>query len=199
MLSSISDFTIENANKCWDLLNSSIDKIYDKQASTLSYEELYRNAYYLVLHKYGDFAYKNLEEALKKLILKLFKRVVNCEQDLILKTVSECWQEGKTIINLIKDIFLYMDKNYIENKKVLSVKLLGYKLFKEIFLEEKLKNKIIEECLKLIKIEREGGRIEVINVKNIISMLVKIEFNIKIKYNILDRTWIIYKNFINYI
>lgn len=41
----------EQTQKSWTTLKNAIDKIYQKQVSTLSYEELYRNAYNLVLHK----------------------------------------------------------------------------------------------------------------------------------------------------
>ena len=37
----------------WETIQDAIYKIYNKKASSLSYEELYRTAYHLVLHKHG--------------------------------------------------------------------------------------------------------------------------------------------------
>ncbi len=47
----------EQALQHWNTIKEAIHKIYAKQASSLSYEELYRTAYNLVLHKHGDLLY----------------------------------------------------------------------------------------------------------------------------------------------
>ncbi|CAM9903661.1 unnamed protein product, partial [Heterosigma akashiwo] len=42
------------AQQIWSALSGAIDEIHNKNASALSFEELYRNAYNLVLHKHGE-------------------------------------------------------------------------------------------------------------------------------------------------
>ena len=46
------------AENTWIALKSAIAEIHNQNASTLSFEELYRNAYNLVLHKHGELLYK---------------------------------------------------------------------------------------------------------------------------------------------
>lgn len=46
----------------WDLLRNAIQEIQKKNNSGLSFEELYRNAYTMVLHKHGDRLYNGLKE-----------------------------------------------------------------------------------------------------------------------------------------
>lgn len=46
----------------WDLLKNAIQEIQKKNNSGLSFEELYRNAYTMVLHKYGEKLYNGLRE-----------------------------------------------------------------------------------------------------------------------------------------
>ena len=46
----------------WDLLRSAIQEIQKKNNSGLSFEELYRNAYTMVLHKHGDKLYGGLRD-----------------------------------------------------------------------------------------------------------------------------------------
>ena len=46
----------------WETIRDAIHKIYNKQASSLSYEELYRTAYILVLHKHGQMLYDSVKE-----------------------------------------------------------------------------------------------------------------------------------------
>lgn len=45
-------------------LASAMDEIHNRNASTLSFEELYRNAYNLVLHKHGNLLYEGISERL---------------------------------------------------------------------------------------------------------------------------------------
>lgn len=46
----------------WNLLSNAIQEIQKKNNSGLSFEELYRNAYTMVLHKHGERLYMGLKE-----------------------------------------------------------------------------------------------------------------------------------------
>ena len=46
----------------WHLLKDAIQEIQRKNNSGLSFEELYRNAYTMVLHKHGEKLYNGLKE-----------------------------------------------------------------------------------------------------------------------------------------
>ena len=48
------------ADKTWAVLRDAICQINRRDASGLSFEELYRNAYNMVLHKFGDKLYAGL-------------------------------------------------------------------------------------------------------------------------------------------
>ena len=49
-------------NSIWALLKNAIQEIQKKNNSGLSFEELYRNAYTMVLHKHGEKLYTGLRE-----------------------------------------------------------------------------------------------------------------------------------------
>ena len=49
----------------WGLLKNAIQEIQQKNNSGLSFEELYRNAYTMVLHKHGDKLYEGLKEVVE--------------------------------------------------------------------------------------------------------------------------------------
>jgi len=69
----------DTAKETWRSLSTAVSKIYEKNASVLSFEELYRcrqltslvdmlhfrNAYNLVLHKHGDLLYNGIQEMIK--------------------------------------------------------------------------------------------------------------------------------------
>ena len=46
----------------WQLLKNAIQEIQKKNNSGLSFEELYRNAYTMVLHKHGEKLYTGLRD-----------------------------------------------------------------------------------------------------------------------------------------
>jgi cullin 3 len=49
----------------WTLLKNAIQEIQKKNNSGLSFEELYRNAYTMVLHKHGERLYTGLRDVVK--------------------------------------------------------------------------------------------------------------------------------------
>lgn len=52
-------------NTIWTRLKTAIQEIQKKNNSGLSFEELYRNAYTMVLHKYGERLYNGLRDVVK--------------------------------------------------------------------------------------------------------------------------------------
>lgn len=62
-------------NNIWDLLKNAIQEIQRKNNSGLSFEELYRNAYTMVLHKHGEKLYTGLREVVTE---HLINKVNTC-------------------------------------------------------------------------------------------------------------------------
>jgi len=54
--------TKEGAHETWQQLDSAITQIHDQNASSLSFEELYRKAYNMVLYKHGKILYDRLDD-----------------------------------------------------------------------------------------------------------------------------------------
>lgn len=50
----------------WGLLKDAIQEIQKKNNSGLSFEELYRNAYTMVLHKHGEKLYNGLKDVVQE-------------------------------------------------------------------------------------------------------------------------------------
>lgn len=57
-------------NNIWALLKNAIQEIQRKNNSGLSFEELYRNAYTMVLHKHGEKLYTGLREVVTDHLIK---------------------------------------------------------------------------------------------------------------------------------
>lgn len=63
----------EQVQKSLNIIRNAIDKIYQEEASTLSFEELYRNSYTLSINKHGRRLYKDISESIKRCIVAYIK------------------------------------------------------------------------------------------------------------------------------
>ena len=82
----------DQASQHWNTIKEAIHKIYAKQASSLSYEELYRTAYNLVLHKHGDLLYNGVKNTTIELLHPIVERLLNSADEDLLKKMNEIWQ-----------------------------------------------------------------------------------------------------------
>lgn len=73
----------------WTLLKNAIQEIQKKNNSGLSFEELYRNAYTMVLHKHGERLYTGLKEVVTQhLEMKVDRRLLLLIIFLLINTYS---------------------------------------------------------------------------------------------------------------
>lgn len=75
-------------NNIWDLLKNAIQEIQRKNNSGLSFEELYRNAYTMVLHKHGEKLYTGLREVVTEHLINKVRTVKNLSLYSILMYIS---------------------------------------------------------------------------------------------------------------
>jgi cullin 3 len=61
--------------RSWEKLQDAIQHIFNENAGDLSFEELYRTGYNMVLHKHGDLLYSNVELVLKDRSTALCEKV----------------------------------------------------------------------------------------------------------------------------
>lgn len=81
------------AQAIWDILANAIDEIYNRNASQLSFEELYRNAYNLVLHKHGTLLYDGVSEKLSSHLLATVERLAEIPETSLLEEMASTWSE----------------------------------------------------------------------------------------------------------
>ena len=150
-----------SATQTFSSLASAMDEIHNRNASTLSFEELYRNAYNLVLHKHGTLLYNGVQE---RLCMHLRDSgndllVVARESESSLSTtsgvglrgsssagssndqykllieISKVWKEHRITMVMVRDIFMYMDRTYVPQHRKRPVYDLGLWLFRRVVWE----------------------------------------------------------------
>ena len=121
----------DQALQNWNTIREAIHKIYAKEASTLSYEELYRTAYNLVLHKHGEILYQGVRNTTIELLQPIVEKLNKCSEDDLIRRINEIWKDIKLSIVMIKDILMYMDRNYVPKVKLQSVEYLQTQCFQK--------------------------------------------------------------------
>jgi cullin 3 len=86
------------AQAIWEILANAIDEIYNRNASQLSFEELYRNAYNLVLHKHGTLLYDGVSEKLSSHLLDTVNRLAEVEDPKLLEEMALTWSEHQVCV-----------------------------------------------------------------------------------------------------
>ncbi|KAI5300150.1 Cullin-3 [Ascosphaera atra] len=145
----------------WDKLSSALKEIHTKNASNLSFEELYRSAYKLVLKKQGERLYDsvcNLEaDWFKNVVLKDIRDTISStllvrgDESLstadaanerwqagerLLAKVRQIWDEQVTCLGMINDVLMYMDRALTSEKKRRPIYVSGMNVFRDNILRQ---------------------------------------------------------------
>ncbi|XP_075153599.1 cullin 3 isoform X1 [Haematobia irritans] len=168
----------------WASLKNAIQEIQKKNNSGLSFEQLYRNAYNMVLHKYGHRLYFGLREVVKEhLEEKVRKDVLESLHNNFLPKLNQAWTDHQTSMVMIRDILMYMDRVYVQNREVENVYNLGLQLFRdEIVRYSEIQKALRETLLNMVMDERSGEAINHLAIKNACQMLMALGINSRSVY-----------------
>jgi len=160
-------------NDLWDGLQNAIQEIQRKNNSGLSFEELYRNAYTMVLHKHGERLYSGLKEVVTQhLESKVRNDVLAALNNNFLQTLNATWSDHQTSMVMIRDILMYMDRVYVQQNNCENVYNLGLMLFRDkVVRYGGIGDHLRKTLLDMIKKERGGEVIDRLAVKNACQML----------------------------
>eukprot|EP00756_Hemistasia_phaeocysticola_P016120 Hpha_TRINITY_DN15458_c2_g1::TRINITY_DN15458_c2_g1_i1::g.173426::m.173426/K03869/CUL3; cullin 3 len=143
----------------WTTIESAIGHIYNQNASTLSFQALYTAGYHIVLHKHGELLYNGVEGAIRRHVQANRARLLEVPDFNFLEALLDEWGRHRTAVQMIRDILMYMDKNFVPNAKRLSVYELGVKLFGENMLKHRsVAVRVHSLTMAIIAQERSGER-----------------------------------------
>lgn len=165
----------------WALLKNAIQEIQKKNNGGLSFEELYRNAYTMVLHKHGQKLYDGLQLVLQEhLVTKVHNDILESLNNNFLSALNTAWSEHQTAMMMIRDILMYMDRVYVKQSGVLNVYDSGIEKFKDcVVYSQPIRDKLRNTLLQMVAQERSGEVIDRIAVKNACSMLMTLSIDKK--------------------
>eukprot|EP00435_Cladocopium_sp_Y103_P061946 s405_g23.t1 len=165
----------KESNRTWDCLRHAIHQIHQHNASSLSFEELYRNAYNLVLHKYGELLYNGVQGVVADHLKVVAQSCIDCPSDRLLEELKKQWDDHKTTMVMIRDILMYMDRNFVTQYKKVPVYEMGLMIFREkVSGHARVKSQLLTLMLDNINAERRGEQVDRILLKHTVNMLVEL-------------------------
>eukprot|EP00930_Biecheleria_cincta_P040180 TRINITY_DN27551_c0_g1_i1.p1 TRINITY_DN27551_c0_g1~~TRINITY_DN27551_c0_g1_i1.p1 ORF type:complete len:788 (-),score=181.16 TRINITY_DN27551_c0_g1_i1:93-2456(-) len=165
----------KESNRTWECLKHAIHQIHQHNASSLSFEELYRNAYNLVLHKYGELLYNGVQGVVADHLKTVAQSCVDCPDDRLLEELKKQWDDHKTTMVMIRDILMYMDRNFVTQYKKVPVYEMGLIIFREkVSGHQRVKSHLLTLMLDNIAAERKGEQVDRILLKHTVNMLVEL-------------------------
>lgn len=163
------------AEKTWDVLKSAIREINKRRTSNLSYEELYRFAYNMVLHKHGAHLYRGLSDLLAEHLREVAEQVRAAEPDNFLQEVRTQWAWFELSLGHVRDVLMYMDRTYLRPRNKKSVNDLGVSLFCDIVVRDpSIMPRLVDAVLQRIDAERSGETIDGQLIRAITRMLAEL-------------------------
>ncbi|KJY01388.1 SCF ubiquitin ligase subunit CulC like protein [Zymoseptoria brevis] len=143
----------------WSTLERAFNEIHTKNASALSFEELYRNAYKIVLKKKGDELYNKvvdfeqtwlgqtvrprivqplppsllLTDGSSKTLATASERRVAGES--FLRALKQAWEEHQVCMGMLTDVLMYMDRVYCTDHRKPSIYAKSMGLFRDQILQ----------------------------------------------------------------
>jgi len=166
----------EQASAIWDALKRAIVEIQNGNACKLRFEELYRNAYTLVLHKHGDLVYKGVTACVRHKLMETIDIVGKASNESLLEVMVSQWELHKLVMGMVRDILMYMDKTYCKQHKKLSVYSMGLLLFRDsVVRHPSISPRLRHTLQEMVRQERMGEAVmDRVLVKNCLQMLVEV-------------------------
>lgn len=168
----------EQVIKSINIIKSAIDKIYMEEASSLSFEELYRNSYTLSINKHGRRLYKDISESIKRNITPYISMLIDeTSKEEFLRTFITLFDKHDTALKMVRDINMYLDRNFVVKEKQKDIYTMGHIMFKKFILRDNdVHTRFINFILERINEERNGEKIERDFIRGAIKILIELGF-----------------------
>ncbi|KAK3845934.1 MAG: Cullin [Linnemannia gamsii] len=174
----------------WTTLQNAIITIHEQKAYMLSYEEIYRCGYNLVIHKWGERLYNGVKELIEQYLeSEAESKIVPvlgiadtspAEGVQVLKVMQKLWRHHVTCLLMMSDILVHMDRNYVVANRLPKTYDMGLFLFRDTVIRSPkypIQSHLQMVLLNQITLERKGDVIDRGAVKSCTEMLLEMKEN----------------------
>lgn len=168
--------------KTWALLENAIHEINNDNSSGLSFEELHRNAYNMVVNKYGPRLYSGLQKTTEEHLAKIADRIEQLNGEAMLKSIQHEYERHKKSFSIIREIFMHLDKSNAKQRQYKSVHDLGLELWrKSVIRRPVIMSRMMETILQMIENDRNGEISDTMLIRSISVMMIDLGAEVYVK------------------
>jgi len=165
----------------WDTLKKAVVCIFNTENFNSSSEELYKCVTDMCLQNMAANLYSKLKLECLEHVKVLQQQLINRTPEPLafLRLVVNTWEQFSGEMDILRSIFLYLDRTFIMNTPTLGCTSLwdmGLTLFRtHVAGTPEIEQKMVQGLLHLIKLERDGDSIDRAVVQQLIRMLVTLQ------------------------
>ena len=138
-------------------MENAIHEINNDNSSGLSFEELHRNAYNMVVNKYGPRLYTGLQITTEKHLAKIADTIERRNGEAMLQSIRHEYERHKKSFSIIREIFMHLDKSNAKQRQYKSVHDLGLELWRRCVIRTQIiMSRMMETILQMIENDRNG-------------------------------------------
>ncbi|KAJ0405628.1 hypothetical protein P43SY_007729 [Pythium insidiosum] len=139
------------------------------------YSGICSNSYNLVLYKHGDLLYNGVLGVITERLEATAATVACVPDDALLVALNQAWADFQVILTMVRDILMYMDRTYVQQKRKHRVYDSGLYLFRDVVVRHaQIRDRLRRLLLRSIDLERRGEWIDRSLIKNVLRMLVEL-------------------------
>ncbi|KAI9202603.1 Cullin [Polychytrium aggregatum] len=182
-------------NELWPKIANAIMEIYRQNAGMLSFEELYRTAYNLVISKNGTQLYNDVRKAISnhldnvvqvELVPSLSSTSDSTGGKPFLNDLDRSWETHIVQSGMIGDILLYLDTQHLKPLGETLIYDMALNLYRDVVIHSSLHKPLIKLLLDLIHRERNGESVDRLMLKSTLRMLTGLTSGPNSRYTIYD-------------
>ncbi len=149
------DASSSDFDQCWELIQDALKDIHTRNAGKLSFEQLYRASYKIVIKKRGQDLYnqvKDFEEMwFRQMVIPTIAELVTknlvtvtllnvpgtsanerrAMGEKFLRGIKESWETHHMAMNMVADILMYLDRGHIYDNNLPSIYTVTIGLFRD--------------------------------------------------------------------
>lgn len=172
----------EYSEKTWQLLENAIKEINADRSSGLSFEELHRNAYNMVVNKYGARLYNGLKKTTEEHLGKIADKIEKLNGEAMLKQLEHEYERHKKSFSIIREIFMHLDRSNAKQRLYKPTYELGLDSWRtKVVRRPLILSRMIHTVLEMIENERNGEISDLTLTRSIIVMMVDLGAEVYIK------------------
>jgi len=174
-----------NYEEIWKNLKDAVHGIFGMNGTLYSFEELYRTVYQMVTGKRGKIVYTDLRAMIEEHCReKVCPIVQSSTTENVLANFTSVWSDFTVAMEKVRDLLMYIDRNYVVMEKVKPVYDLGLELFyAKVVNSDELRSKLTDTLLEMINLERNNVTIEWNEVRAVLQMLLTLSCDTRQYYN----------------